>query len=100
VTLVVLDQSLLKYYVLLDGQDKLPNFFNPSDETIALYEEKSWLSPLTGLPNFVSSDSSGVYLPIFHNPSRFASTENSEAPTTSSPNNAPNFPGAGIRLGS
>jgi hypothetical protein len=59
------------------------------------YEGKGWLRFLTRSSNFVSVDSSGVYLPIFSAPSG-----NTVMPSPGLSSATGNFPGAGVRLGS
>lgn len=90
-------------FVIVDGNDKVPKTLIPSEETITQYESKTWLRPLTRSSNFVSGDSSGVYLPIFNPPGRFSTATTVDATNAAPPtanNNAGNFPGTGIRLGS
>ncbi|KAI7889090.1 uncharacterized protein EV154DRAFT_515765 [Mucor mucedo] len=86
--------SALIAFVFVD--EKYSKYVVPSDETMTRYEGKAWLSFLTRSPNFVSVDSSGVYLPIFSAPS----VVNTPSPNQRSSSASPSFPGTGVRLGS
>ncbi|KAI9360236.1 hypothetical protein BD770DRAFT_319037 [Pilaira anomala] len=86
-------------FVYID--DKFSKYFTPSEETITAFEEKSWLKWLTSSPNFVSVDSSGVYLPIMNPPSSSSNhLFTTTTATTTSPATTTHFPGTGVRLGS
>ncbi|KAI8091503.1 hypothetical protein BDF21DRAFT_409558 [Thamnidium elegans] len=78
-------------FVYID--EKFSKYFTLSEETVNKLEEKDWLKWLTKSSNFVSIDSSGIYLPINNPPS-----DNHHTITPN--NNAGSFPGTGVRLGS
>ncbi|KAI8886046.1 hypothetical protein K501DRAFT_283962 [Backusella circina FSU 941] len=84
--------------------EKIPSQLLPSDATYSRFEGTSWLQPLTALPNFVTNDASGAYLPIFNPPSSATVNESSSlnpppAPRPPQANSANRFPGQGNRLG-
>lgn len=78
----------------LDFDEKFSKYFTLSEETVNKLEEKDWLKWLTKSSNFVSIDSSGIYLPINNAPSV---NQHAIIPNT---NAGSNFPGTGVRLGS